>query len=179
MSVLIFAASQREGSYNRRLAKIAAVEFEACGQEVEWLEYRGLNVPLFDDGNYTLNTLPAAAVGFVHLLEASRAVVIATPEYNWSIPGHLKNLIDWTSCLRPYPFADKPILLLSASPSRRGGLAGLIQTQIPLTAQGARVFPHFFALAQAQEALAAGDRLSDPLLDAELRELISRFILSL
>lgn len=176
MKFLVLGASQRIGSYNRLLAQLAGQLIREQGHEVEWLEYRGLGVPLYDDAEYALATLPASAAGIARLLQEVDGVVIATPEYNWSIPGHLKNLFDWLSCLRPYPFAGKQVLLMSASPSRRGGMLGLTQTQIPLTAMGAHVYPQYFALAQSHLALDEAGKLQEIALQEELQTIIAGFL---
>lgn len=85
-------------------------------------------------------------------LEANDAFVIVSPEYNSSMPGVLKNAIDWTSRHKPQPFNGRHALLLSASPSIVGGNRGLWALRIPLEHLGARVYPDMFSLAQAHEA---------------------------
>jgi NAD(P)H-dependent FMN reductase len=94
--------------------------------------------------------------------------VIASPEYNASMPGHLKNAIDWVSRIRPQPFNAKHALLLSASPSMAGGNRGLWSLRIPLEHLGARVFPDMFSLAQAHKAFTESGELAD-------RQLAERF----
>jgi NAD(P)H-dependent FMN reductase len=86
------------------------------------------------------------------LVEANDAFVIASPEYNASMPGLLKNAIDWVSGHRPQPFNERHGLLLSASPSMVGGNRGLWALRVPLEHLGARVFPDMFSLAQAHQA---------------------------
>ena len=69
------------------------------------------------------------------------AVMISSPEYNYSISGVLKNLIDWVSRARPMPWRGKSIYLMSAAPSPMGGIRGLWQTRIPLEGCGALRIP--------------------------------------
>lgn len=88
--------------------------------------------------------------------------MIASPEYNFSMPGVLKNAIDWVSRFRPQPFNEKHALLLSASPSMVGGNRGLWALRIPLEHLGARVFPDMFSLAQAHTAFTDDGRLANP-----------------
>jgi chromate reductase len=85
-------------------------------------------------------------------LEANDAFVIASPEYNASVAGLLKNAIDWVSRFHPQAFNERHGLLLSASPSMAGGNRGLWALRIPLEHLGARVFPDMFSLAQAHQA---------------------------
>ena len=87
--------------------------------------------------------------------------MIASPEYNASMPGVLKNVIDWVSRFRPQPFNGRQGLLLSASPSMAGGNRGLWALRIPLEHLGARVYPDMFSLAQAHEAFDAEGRIAN------------------
>ena len=82
--------------------------------------------------------VPEPATRFRRWLEAADAFVIASPEYNASIPGALKNLIDWVSRVRPQPFNGRQGLLMSASPSMAGGNRGLWSLRVPLEHLGSR-----------------------------------------
>jgi NAD(P)H-dependent FMN reductase len=106
--------------------------------------------------------IPPGAEAFRRRLEANDAFVIAAPEYNFSMPGALKNSIDWVSRYRPQPFNERHGLLLSASPSMAGGNRGLWALRVPLEHLGARVFPDMFSLAQAHQAFDAAGHIADP-----------------
>ena len=99
-----------------------------------------------------------------------------SPEYNASVPGHLKNAIDWASRKRPQPFHTRHALLLSASPSMVGGNRGLWALRIPLEHLGARVYPDMFSLAQAHSAFKPDGNLADPDLAARLEGTIASFM---
>src|SRR5262249_20442853 len=103
------------------------------------------------------------------------AFLIAAPEYNASMPGMLKNLVDWTSRFRPQPFDGRHALLLSASPSLAGGNRGLWALRVPLEHLGARVFPDMFSLAGAHKAF-AGDEIADPALRARFEKTLQAFL---
>jgi NAD(P)H-dependent FMN reductase len=109
-------------------------------------------------------------------LEANDAFVIASPEYNASLPGHLKNVIDWTSRFTPQPFNEVHGLLLSASPSMVGGNRGLWALRIPLEHLGARVFPDMFSLAQAHKAFGPEGTLADLQLGERLVKTLKGFL---
>ena len=79
--------------------------------------------------------------------------MISSPEYNASLPGVLKNAVDWVSRFRPQPFNERHGLLLSASPSMVGGNRGLWALRVPFEHLGARIYPDMFSLAQAHQAL--------------------------
>jgi len=95
-------------------------------------------------------------------LIAADAFIIAAPEYNGSMPGILKNAIDWVSRFRPQPWSRKHGLLMSASPSMAGGNRGLWALRVPLEHLGADVYPDMFSLARAHEAFDAQGGIADP-----------------
>lgn len=176
MSMLVLAASRREGSYNRKLAEFAATIAKKQGHTPDWIEYADIQPPLFNDPDLTKGiTLPSDLQKFALQLAEAERVIIATPEYNWSIPGHLKNMIDWLSCLRPYPFFGKKILLIGASPSRRGGLLGLTHLQMILASMGAYIHPQFFSLVLAHQSFDENGELQDDVLNAELNHIVKNF----
>jgi chromate reductase, NAD(P)H dehydrogenase (quinone) len=79
-------------------------------------------------------------------------MIIASPEYNFSIRGTLKNAIDWISRIRPVPLRGKSALLGAASRGTIGGIRGLWQLRILLEGLGVHVYPDMFALETAEEA---------------------------
>src|SRR5438309_1602688 len=128
---LVLSASLREGSLNGKLAALATTAIEAQGGMAEQVSLRDYDSPSFDADREGREGLPAGADLFRQRLEANDAFVIASPEYNSSMPGVLKNLIDWVSRHRPQPFNEKYGLLMSASPSMIGGNRGLWALRIP------------------------------------------------
>jgi len=109
--ILGFAGSLRKGSYNKALLR-AAGELTPKGVEIQVFDLEG--IPLF---NEDLESKPPTKVkDFKTAIKAADALLIATPEYNFSMPGVVKNAIDWAS--RPYgdnSFADKPVAIMGAS----------------------------------------------------------------
>jgi chromate reductase len=163
---LVFSGSLREGSLNTRLARLAAAVIEAHKGEVDFAAMSEFDAPSFDQDDQTESGLPAAALEFQRRLEATDALVIASPEYNASMPAVLKNAIDWVSRLRPQPFNERHCLLLSASPSMVGGNRGLWALRVPLEHLGSRVYPDMFSLAKAHMAFDdSGQIASDSLRD--------------
>jgi chromate reductase len=158
---LVFSGSLREESYNSALARLAAVAIEANDGEVDLASMREFDAPSYDADVQNSAGFPAGAEELRRRLEAADAFVIASPEYNFSIPGVLKNAIDWVSRFSPQPFHERHGLLMSASPSMAGGNRGLWALRVPLEHLGSRVFPDMFSLAQAHKAFDAEGRIAD------------------
>lgn len=173
---LVFAASLRAGSLNDRLADLAAQSIAAGGGLVDRASMRDFDAPSYDGDLEDAEGLPPGAEEFRRRLEAADAFVIASPEYNGSMPGVLKNAIDWTSRFRPQPFHERHGLLLSASPSMVGGNRGAWALRVPLEHLGARLYPDMFSLAQANRAFDEQGRIADERLQARLDRTVNSFM---
>ncbi|MFZ0774521.1 MAG: NAD(P)H-dependent oxidoreductase [Candidatus Sulfotelmatobacter sp.] len=122
LTILGIAGSLRQGSYNR-MALRAAQQLVPANAKIEIFDLQA--IPLFNQDEE--KTPPAAVTEFKKRIRAADAILIATPEYNYGIPGVLKNAIDWAS--RPYgdnAWNDKPVALMGASP----GLLGTARAQL-------------------------------------------------
>jgi len=164
MRVLAVTGSLRSSSWNGELLRLA--ETYAPG-DVEVVRYTGLKqIPPYDEEDEEL--APAAVESFREAVRSADVVLFATPEYNASIPGVLKNALDWAS--RPDimsgPFWSKPVAVVSASTGSFGAVWAQQELKKVLRALGARVLetPEL-ALAKAHE------RLPQP--DDELRAAIT------
>ncbi len=174
MRILAFAASLRSESLNRRLLLLAAAIARGEGVDVDVAEFRDFEMPMYDGEMDARSGLPPGAVELKRRVEAADAIMIATPEYNYSIPGTLKNAIDWVSRGRPMPWRGKSVFLMSASPSVLGGVRGLVHARVPLEGCGALVFPDMYSLPTAHQAFDA----SGGLVDAKARERLERQVVS-
>jgi chromate reductase, NAD(P)H dehydrogenase (quinone) len=176
LQVLVLTASLRRDSLNGRLATLAADVFARHGATVDRRQLSEFDSPSYDQDVEVELGVPEPANAFCQRLKHADAFVIASPEYNASIPGGLKNLIDWTSRLRPQPFNGKQCLLMSASPSMAGGNRGLWAVRIPLEHLGTRVYPDMFSLAQAHEAFAPDGHIANDMLQKRFSETIRCFM---
>lgn len=153
MKIFAFAASLRSGSRNRQLLDLAVERLEAMNVTVDLADFSEFDVPLY---NQDIQDASGIADGALHLadrLDGADAFIIASPEYNHSMPGTLKNLLDWVSRIRPeQPFGGTTGMLMSASPSMVGGSRGLYHLRQPFTALGVRMYSDMFSLAQAHKA---------------------------
>src|SRR3954453_18897060 len=150
--LLVLGASLRADSLNVRLAELAARTAEERGAEVHRTAFADLGVPPLNTDVLATDGVPEGARRFGDLLPATDGFVIAAPEYNYSVSGVLKNLVDWTSRIRPWPFTGRHGLLLSAAPGLVGGVRGLWALRVPLEGLGSHVYPDMFSLAQADTA---------------------------
>ncbi len=161
LRLLIFSASLRTDSLNTRLAKLASTVVEKHGAKVDYADMREFDCPSFNGDLEQKDGIASGASEFNKRLLANDAFIISCPEYNGSMPGLIKNAIDWVSRFRPQPFNEKHALLMSASPSMGGGNKAIWQLRIPLEHLGANVFPNMFSLATAHKAFDAAGNIAD------------------
>lgn len=149
---------------------------EKRGADVEYSAMSDFDCPSYDQDVEDVQGVPKGAETLRDRLLAADAFVIASPEYNGSMPGVLKNTIDWTSRFRPQPFNGKQGFLLSASPSMVGGNRGLWALRVPLEHLGARVYPDMFSLAQAHTMFTDDGRISSETVQQRLDGTIGCFL---
>lgn len=173
MRVLGIAGSLRRDSHNRRLLRAAA---ELLPPGAELVEFDGLKaIPPFDADD---EPFPQPAVLAWHSAVAGAdAVLFATPEYNSSIPGVLKNAVDWAS--RPTvaaPLANKPVAVIGASTGMFGAVWAQAELRKVLGAAGARVVDRELPVAGADEAFTADGRLAEHELEVELGGILAELL---
>jgi len=167
--ILGFAGSLRKGSFNRSILR-AANELLPPGVELEIFDLEG--IPLFNQ-DYDQNP-PEKVKEFKAKIRAADAILIATPEYNYSIPGVLKNAIDWAS--RPYgdnSLEGKPVAIMGASP----GMLGTARAQYHL--RQSFVFLNMHPLNRPEVMVTfASDKIDKDgkLIDSKTRELIRQLL---
>ncbi|HYK75830.1 MAG TPA: NAD(P)H-dependent oxidoreductase [Daejeonella sp.] len=176
LRLLVFSVSMRKDSFNTQLAKLAASVIEKHGGKVDYAEMKEFDVPSFNQDLEGSAPPPKGAEEFRKRLLANDAFLIASPEYNGSMPGLIKNAIDWASRFRPQPFNERHGLLMSASPSMAGGNRGLWSLRIPLEHLGARVFPDMFSLAMAHQAFNTNREIENTVLAKRFDNTIVAFM---
>jgi chromate reductase len=117
LDIVGLCGSLRAGSLNRMALRLAG-EAMPTGMRLDPVEIR--DVPLFD-GDVLAQGFPAPVTALRERIRRADGVLIVTPEYNFSIPGVLKNALDWVSRGDDQPFAYKPVAIMSASPGPLGG----------------------------------------------------------
>ena len=173
---LVFGASLRRRSLNDRLASLAASVVEDKGGTVDRAHMSDFDCPSYDQDVEADEGIPPGARQLHERLVAADAFIVAAPEYNASMPGALKNVIDWESRFRPQPFNAKQGLLMSASPAMAGGNRGLWALRVPFEHLGARIYPDMFSLAQAHEAFDVEGRIANATLQSHFERTIECFM---
>ena len=171
MKVLGISGSLRHGSYNTGLLR-AAAELLPPGAELH--EFTGLReIPPYVEGEEAVP--PPAVAELKAAIADADAVLIATPEYNHSIPGGLKNALDWVSRpLAANPMSNKPALVIGASTGIFGAVWAQAETRKVLGALGARVLDEELPVGRAAEAFGPDGALLDPQVRARLAELLGQ-----
>jgi chromate reductase len=172
MNVVAIAGAMREGSLNKQLLRLATRILEQDGVEIDLVDLKELAIPFYDGDLEAASGLPAGAQELVARIAASNGLVIASPEYNFSVPAVLKNAIDWVSRAKPMPLRGKTAVLLSASPSLVGGNRGLWVLRMSLESLGTHVHPDMFSLASASQAFDGTGDLKDAALGRRLRSVL-------
>src|SRR3954464_15930053 len=159
MRILGISGSLRRGSHNSRLLRAAGDALPPGADLVEWNGLRDL--PAFDED--LESTPPPAVQDLLDAIEEADAILIATPEYNASLPGALKNALDWPS--RPFPdnvLRDKPAAVIGASTGLFGAVWAQAEVRKALKASGAHVLDAELPVGMADAAFTDDDTLADP-----------------
>jgi len=179
--VLVFAGSLRTDSYNKKLAHVCAKAVEAGGGEATFLDLRDLALPVFDEDLETSQGQPAGNLKLKALMKSHDGFFISTPEYNSSIPGILKNTIDWAS--REVPdekplecFIGKVGALVSASPGALGGIRSLTVVRTILSHLQVLMIPEQLAVSKAHEAFNPDGTLKDARRQQTIESIAKRLV---
>jgi chromate reductase len=170
MRILGISGSLRRGSHNRRLLRAAGDALPPGADLVEWNGLRDL--PAFDED--LESTPPPAVQDLLDAIEEADGILIATPEYNASLPGALKNALDWAS--RPFPenvLRDKPAAVIGASTGLFGAVWAQAEVRKVLKTSGAHVLESELPVGMADMAFDDEGGLADPELAARLQDLVS------
>jgi len=172
MNVLAMVGSLRQGSYNK-LALRAALELKPTGMEIQSADIA--SIPPYDE-DVRAQGFPRAVQALRDAIAAADALLFVTPEYNYSVPGVLKNAIDWASRPPERVFNGKPAAMMGAS----GGRLGTARAQYHLRQIGVFLDLHFInkpevMISFAEKAFDASGRLTDE----GARKLIAELLLNL
>jgi len=177
MKIFLFAASLRKDSYNKKLIRIAAdIVKTQPGCFVELSEFNDFPMPMYDGDLEASQGIPEGVLKLAQKINTADAVIIASPEYNGSIPGTFKNAIDWLSRINPVPLAKKQVCLIGASPGNFAAVRGNIHARVPFHVLGTYLYPDYFGLARAHEAFDDKGQFKDVKQTERLTALLSEFL---
>lgn len=165
--ILAFAGSLRTDSYNKKLIKIAIKGAQEAGAEVTYIDLKDYPLPIYDQDIEDSQGLPENAIKLKELMQTHDGFLIACPEYNSSMSGVFKNVIDWASRnAKPDEiylscYIDKSVALMSASPGQLGGLRGLVHVRSMFGNIFSHVIPQQKCIPQADKAFDEQGNLKD------------------
>lgn len=179
--LLAFSGSSRSGSLNTQLVQAAASVATSQGAQVEVLDLRSLDLPLYDADLEAAEGLPAGAVALKEKMGAAGGFLIACPEYNGSITPALKNAVDWASRRADgeaplAAFDGKVAGLLAASPGGLGGIRGLTHVRTLLAGIGVWVAPTTVSLPAAHEAFDEAGTVTNERAAARIEKLVGELL---
>lgn len=175
--ILAFGGALRRGSFNQKLATIAAGGAREAGAEVTLIALRDFPMPIFDGDLEDASGMPENAKKFKALLKEHDGWIISTPEYNSSITAALKNAIDWASREETddepplSAFTGKTAILCSASPGALGAMRSLAAVHAILVNIGVNVLPDKVSVSRAHEAFREDGSLKDEKQAAKVKAL--------
>ena len=176
MRILAFAASLKETSLNRRLVRLAARLATEGGAHVDIADFAEFVCPNYDADLEAVEGVPAGAVRLGKHLDQVDGILLSSPEYNSSLPGTVKNTIDWVSRLKPLPWRGKSGMLLAVSDGAFGGIRGLWQLRIPLEVLGVALMPDMYVLPMGMSAFNEDGTLVEASRQQRLERLITAYL---
>ncbi len=182
-TILFFSGSLRRGSLNCKLADNAYAKCQKH-KDVNAIHFalKDYQMPLYDGDDEERSGLPANAIKLKELFYEADGIFIASPEYNSSFTGVLKNTIDWLSrsheANEPMlkAFNNKVVAISSASQGVLGGIRGLVPLRMMLSNINMHVIPQQVAIAKAHEVIDQAGNINDPVLDKMLESQIGALV---
>jgi NAD(P)H-dependent FMN reductase len=185
MRLLFFAGSTREGSYNKKLARLAQHIATANGIEGVFVDLRDYPMPLYNGDLEAEQGPPQKAAEFKALLSEYPGVFIASPEYNSSVTPLLKNTIDWVTRVRAKGetglevYKMRVFAISGASPGYYGAMRSLLTLrQILADGVGATVIPQQLALPRANDAFEEDGSLKDKAQQNMLKDVVEKLAIA-
>ena len=180
--ILAFAGSLRTGSFNKKLISIAAQAARDAGALVTLIDLFDYPLPILNQDEEDAHGLPENAKKLKELFISHDGFLISSPEYNSSITGVLKNVIDWASRAETddepplIAYTGKTCALISASPGALGGLRALVHVRAILGNIGVFVLPSQVSIPKAHEAFNEDGSLKDAHKEESVRALARQLV---
>lgn len=180
-NVLAFAGSLQTESVNKKLVIESAKIAQKLGAKVTVVDLSDYQIPLYNADLEKQSGMPPKAKQLRDLMLANQVILIASPEYNGSLSAALKNVIDWVSRSEEgqgsrQAFIGKKFVIMSASPSPKGGEKGLLHLRQIIEHIGGQVIDEQFALGDAYNAFDDQGQLKDKAKQIELEQMIKKVV---
>lgn len=181
IKILALTGSTRVESLNKKLLLEAASIARLNGANITIIDLKDYSLPLYDGDLESKEGMPANAKRLRKLMIENQIIMIASPEYNGSVPPVLKNAIDWASRGEEggssrNAFTDKKFILMSTSPGSQGGSRGLVHLRSIIENIGGTVVKEQISIPNGSTAFEPNGKLKDPKQEAELQKLIENTI---
>ena len=181
--VLVLAGSTRTDSYNKKLAREAALIAQKMGAKVTVIDLQDYPMPFYDADVEASVGMPEHAKRFRNAMIDSDAILIASPEYNQSMSAVLKNALDWASrgedgSSSKEAFQGKTFGIMSASPGKKGGARGLLHLQAVIEDVRGKVIAKQVSIPRAYQEFDEAGALVNPAFKQELQEEIKTVLQS-
>jgi NAD(P)H-dependent FMN reductase len=178
--VLAFAGSTRKNSFNKQLVKVAKESAHKFGAEVTFIDLQDYKLPMYCGDLHEDQGIPKQAIALKELMKSHNGFLIASPEYNGSLTGTLKNTIDWATIRhddeeRMACFNKKIIGLMCAAPGA-GGSRGLHHLRMILSSLGSFVLPRHVCLTNCHAHLQGQLTISDNKIQEQVDDLSSELV---
>lgn len=166
--ILAFAGSLRENAYSKRVVKTAMEGARAAGAEVTYIDLRDFPMPIYNSDEHEKSGFDANALRFQRALSEHDGLLIASPEYNGSLPGGLKNAIDWASRKSDEyemieVFKGKCAAIMTVSPGAFGGIRCLAHLRGVLSILLVNVLPSEIAVSFVGDKFGGdAEEMTDP-----------------
>ena len=175
MKILAFGASLRKGSFSKMALQAAVAEIKKAGVEVEKLDLNDYPMPAY---NWDLEQegMPEVVEKFKAKIAEASGLLISSPEYNHSVPGYLKNIIDWASRNSPElknVFQDKTVSLITVSDGSFGGIRAAIAWLPTFKTLGLVMYSAQMPIPKAQAVFDSQGKIIDP----KMKERLEKFAL--
>lgn len=179
--VLSFAGSSRNDSVNKKLAIEAARIAGELGAEVKFIDLKDYPIPIYNEDFEAANGMPENARSVQRQMAESQVILIASPEYNSSLPALLKNTLDWasrseTNGATREAFKGKKFVIMSAVPGNGLKVKGLDHLRTIIEAIGGTVLPYQIIVPNAYDAFDDKGMLKDQKLSIHLKQVVEESI---
>lgn len=174
--ILVFCGSLREDSFNRKLARLVVKRLKSERLKVKLIDLKNYDLPVYNQDFDETSKVPSSVKRLAKEIKAAKGIVVVSPEYNGSIPGGLKNLVDWVSRQEGFPWKDKVYALAGVSIGPLGAVGGLMAwAQVFLKLKGF-VYGNYCTISKGAEAFDSKGQLVQSYDQKQFESTLSGFL---